>query len=414
MKYRLALGSAVALGFARFAYGLVVPAMRDQLGWSLADAGLQTTANGVGYLLGAIVVAMVIRRLGAARSFQLGMVVTTLALAATATTSSQLLQMFLRATAGLSGALVFVAGTVVAARLADRSALTVYFGGAGLGVALSGFVLPLLLDGNPDRWPTAWLLLAAGSLLATIISWSAVSSVPPTPDAKAKLGRLWPVGVAYVLFGAGYIVYITFLTAYLKTEHSNAYEVAATWTLIGAAAIAGPILWTRPLTTWRYARAMATLLALQAIAAVLPLLRHSRTTVLISAAIVGLTFLNVPASVAALVRRTVPQHEWTAVIGTLTVLFAAGQTVGPGPAGWLADHFGAAAALGWTAILCAAGALVALSWKAESRRTRGSSASPAPGRSGPADAAQEDARSSAESQYGPSRRPTGPLRSDPG
>lgn len=117
-----------------------------------------------------------------------------------------------------------------------------------------------------------------------------------------------------------YIVYITFLTAYLRSEHSSALEVAATWTLLGAAAIVAPILWNRPLTTWRNAYAMATLLALQVVAAALPLL--SRATVLISAAIVGLTFLNVPASVAALVRRTAPQSEWTAIIGTLTVLFA--------------------------------------------------------------------------------------------
>lgn len=371
MKYRLALGSAVALGFARFAYGLIVPAMRDQLGWSLADAGLQTTANGVGYLIGAILVAVVVRRLGTTRSFQLGMVITTLALAATALTPSFPAQLLLRATAGWSGALVFVAGTVVAARMPDRSAITVYFGGAGLGIALSGLVLPLLLDGHPSRWPVAWLLLAAASLAATAVSWSAVSSVPPAAEAKARLGRLWPVGVAYVLFGAGYIVYITFLTAYLKSEHSTAHEIAATWTLLGVAAIVAPVVWNRPLAKWRDARPMAVLLALQVIAAALPLI--SRATVLVSAAIVGITFLNVPASVAALVRRTRPQHEWTAIIGTLTVLFAAGQTIGPWPAGFLADHLGAAATLGWTAALCAAGAAVALSWKAESRRTHESS-----------------------------------------
>jgi hypothetical protein len=70
---RLSLGSAVALGLARFAYGLVVPAMRDAV-----VGGCGSTANGVGYLAGAVVVAMIVRRLSAAQSFQLGMVVTTL------------------------------------------------------------------------------------------------------------------------------------------------------------------------------------------------------------------------------------------------------------------------------------------------------------------------------------------------
>jgi hypothetical protein len=49
---RLAMGTAAALGLARFAYGLLVPSMRAELGWTLAQAGAQTTANGLGYLAG--------------------------------------------------------------------------------------------------------------------------------------------------------------------------------------------------------------------------------------------------------------------------------------------------------------------------------------------------------------------------
>lgn len=56
---RLALGTASALGLARFAYGLLVPAMRNDLGWSLAQAGAVTTANGLGYLAGAVTTATI-------------------------------------------------------------------------------------------------------------------------------------------------------------------------------------------------------------------------------------------------------------------------------------------------------------------------------------------------------------------
>ena len=73
---RLALGTASALGLACFAYGLILPAMRSELGWSLAQAGALTTANAVGYLLGAVVAAPAARRLSLAVTFRLGMVVT--------------------------------------------------------------------------------------------------------------------------------------------------------------------------------------------------------------------------------------------------------------------------------------------------------------------------------------------------
>ncbi|HET9122164.1 MAG TPA: YbfB/YjiJ family MFS transporter, partial [Acidiferrobacteraceae bacterium] len=55
--WALAMGPAVALGFARFAYALILPAMRSDLGWSLALAGAMNAANGLGYLGGALLAA---------------------------------------------------------------------------------------------------------------------------------------------------------------------------------------------------------------------------------------------------------------------------------------------------------------------------------------------------------------------
>src|SRR5687768_6780125 len=58
----LAAASAIALGFGRFGYALVLPAMRDDLGWSYGAAGLLNTANALGYLAGAFSTGFVLRR----------------------------------------------------------------------------------------------------------------------------------------------------------------------------------------------------------------------------------------------------------------------------------------------------------------------------------------------------------------
>ena len=50
----LALGSAIALGLARFSYGLLLPIMREDLVWSYLVAGTMNTANALGYLIGAL------------------------------------------------------------------------------------------------------------------------------------------------------------------------------------------------------------------------------------------------------------------------------------------------------------------------------------------------------------------------
>jgi predicted MFS family arabinose efflux permease len=41
----LSLGAAVSLGITRFAYGLLLPTMRTDLGWSYTLAGAMNTAS---------------------------------------------------------------------------------------------------------------------------------------------------------------------------------------------------------------------------------------------------------------------------------------------------------------------------------------------------------------------------------
>ena len=62
----LSLGAAVSLGITRFAYGLLLPVMKDDLAWSYTLAGAMNTVNAAGYLLGALVTPWLLRRWGAA------------------------------------------------------------------------------------------------------------------------------------------------------------------------------------------------------------------------------------------------------------------------------------------------------------------------------------------------------------
>ena len=55
----------------------------------------------------------------------------------------------------------------------------------------------------------------------------------------------------------------------------------------------------------------------------------------------GGVFLSVVASTTALVRHNLPQSQWAAGISAFTIVFAAGQIVGPTVVGWIADGLGA-------------------------------------------------------------------------
>ena len=70
----LSLGAAIALGLSRFSYGLLLPPMRDDLGWSYLLAGSMNTANALGYFGGALVTPWLMRRFGAWRLLMVGSV----------------------------------------------------------------------------------------------------------------------------------------------------------------------------------------------------------------------------------------------------------------------------------------------------------------------------------------------------
>jgi len=357
---RLSLGTASALGLGRFAYGLLLPAMRDDLRWSLADAGAMSTANGLGYLLGALGTAAVVRRWGTAAIFRRGMVLTAVALAATALGDDYLVLLVARAAAGVSGAAVFITGGVIAARLAGRAAsgtpITVYFAGTGLGIVFSGATIPPL----GDHRHLAWAALSAAAALAALISRRAADTGEEETAATAGRARLRPlcgIALAYLLFATGYITYITFLSAYLADQRAPLGQVVLTWTTLGLAVVAAPALWSR--ATGRGTRTLPTLLALLGGGAALALVAPSPPVILASALVYGATFMGVPAAVTALIRDNTPPADWTATLAAFTVLFAAGQTAGPWLAGIVADHTSTDATLAWTAALCALAALIA-------------------------------------------------------
>src|SRR2546430_15074726 len=60
----LSLTPTVGLGIGRFAYSLVLPDMRDALGWSYSAAGFMNTINAAGYLVGALMASRLLERVG--------------------------------------------------------------------------------------------------------------------------------------------------------------------------------------------------------------------------------------------------------------------------------------------------------------------------------------------------------------
>ena len=364
----LSLGAAVSLGITRFAYGLLLPPMRADLGWSYLLAGAMNTANAVGYLVGALTVPVLMRRHGPAAVLLGGSVLATLFMAGSGflTTDGPLL--IQRGLAGIASAWVFVAGGLLAARLGSiwpRHAslmLGLYYGGVGSGIVLSSLAVPAVLawaGGRPHAWAWAWWGLALACLVATgglVHAWRNLDALgltataplaaanaaepaaaSPLAHTAALLRAFAPSLAGYAFFGVGYIGYMTFVIALLRDRGAPASEIMLFYALLGVAVMASSRLWAGLLDRHRDGQPMARLNALLGFATVLPTVTHAWPVLFASGLLFGATFLSVVASTTALVRHNLPATRWAAGISAYTIVFAAGQIVGPAVVGWIGD-----------------------------------------------------------------------------
>ncbi len=344
----LSMGPVIALGLARFAYALLLPAMRQDLGWSYADAGAMNTANAAGYLAGALLASVLARRLGIKRVFLGSIMATTAAIAASGLTATFATLMTLRVLAGLSGGIAFVTGGAMAAAAGGTPAraplvLGMYFAGGGLGIAISALAVPSLL--STIGWRGGWLVLGALAALAVCAAIPALLRAPlPTAQAPGASTVAWPLRpiaveiVGYTLFGAGYIAYATFIIAHLRiASQFSAHDIALFWALLGVSAIGGVFAWSPLLARLKGGWGAAATMGMVTVGALLPLLSSSRSLAYLSALLFGGSFLSTITAVTSLARRAAPPEAWTKAIAALTVAFGIGQCIGPVLSGYLSD-----------------------------------------------------------------------------
>lgn len=357
----LSLAAAVSLGITRFSYGLLLPPMRADLGWTYTLAGAMNTANALGYLLGALAMPQLLRYFGPTRLVLGGAVLASglMALTGFFTESPHLLAQ--RLLAGIASALVFSAGGLLAARLAaiepQKSGflLGIYYGGVGVGIVVSALVVPSVLDAATAQahgWAWAcWVLAGACAVGTALVAWptrvlaswaaQVTASELATPPKSDGLRFAWrDFGFAlggYGLFGLGYIGYMTFVIALLKEQGASASAITTFYALLGLACVVSARLWAGLLDHFRGGQALAILNALLGLATVLPAITSVWPVVLLSGILFGAVFASVVASTTALVRHNLPASQWAPGISAFTVVFAAGQMVGPTAVGWIAD-----------------------------------------------------------------------------
>ena len=350
---------AIGMGFGRFAFTAIYPHMVKEGVLSLRDGSLAASANYAGYLLGAIL-AMRARAHSAHRLCLWSVAGTALCLGVLALTMPVWLIVTVRGVAGVFSALAMVAASLwlLEQRRHARGAPLLYAGvGAGIAVSAELLVLAARLGLHSAGM---WLLLAGVTVLLGLaatpaIAASAQATLAAPPQATAStLAPVapWPLVLIYGLAGLGYIVTATYLPVLVGTALPG-LNSAHVWAVFGLGAAPSCFLWHRLHERLGTRRALRLNLLLQALGVALPVLAPSAAGYLLSAILVGGTFVGT-VTIAMPAAQRAAGKAGVNMMAIMTVVYGVGQIIGPVLAGSLYAQSHSFT----SALLAAAGALL--------------------------------------------------------
>ncbi|MCY0389330.1 YbfB/YjiJ family MFS transporter [Robbsia sp. Bb-Pol-6] len=329
-----ALIMAIGMGFGRFAFTAVYPHMVDEGLLTLRGGSFAASANYGGYLLGALI--SVRARAGNAHRFCLWSVVgTTLCLVAMAFFTPLWAIIVVRGCAGVFSALSMVSASLWLLEYRKHFGGTPWlYAGVGVGIAVSAEILVIAAHAGL-RSPTMWLVLAAVTLVIGLGAAPGIAARGSESLESASQGTAstampvshWPLVGLYGLAGLGYIVTATYLPLLVKSALPD-LDPAHVWAVFGLGAAPSCFLWHRLHGRWGTRTALRINLAVQAVGVVLPAFSASTVNCLLSALLVGGTFMGT-VTIAMPAAQRAAGKAGINLLATMTLVYGLGQVIGP-------------------------------------------------------------------------------------
>lgn len=349
---RLALGGLITLaagmGIGRFVYTPILPFMEEGLGLTKSQAGLIASANFLGYLIGALAASMTTLPGGRRNWFLAALLVSALTTGAMGLSASLPLLAGLRFAGGVASALVLVfSSALIFDRLAEmgRSNLSaVYFAGVGSGIVASA----LLVSGAESLgldWRSMWFSSGLVALLALaaviwLVPGGPEPEIPEPPPRGAGIDRrLIALAVAYGLFGFGYVITATFISTMVRNLAELSSIDSLVWPVVGLTAAPSVVLWYWIARHLGPGRSFALACVIEAAGVAMSVLMTSEWGILLSAALLGGTFMGI-ASLGFAYATNLATGDHRRLFALMTAAFGLGQVIGPAFAGAAFDLSG--------------------------------------------------------------------------
>ena len=353
------------LGLARFAFGMLLPSMREALNMSYDEMGFLGTANFAGYLSAVGLAPFLLRYLTPRKLIASGLLMISICMFGISSAGSYLLILVLYTAVGFgSGFANIPLMTLVSywfrrERRGRAAGLMVV--GSGFAIIFSGFIIPVLNNAfGANGWRTGWLLLASIVLVIALIAAFLLRNDPAekgleplgqmhdieydpaeTKGSFTSLQILTHLGGLYFIFGSTYVIYGTFVVTTMVEEYAFA-EVSAGhfWSWVGFFSLFSGTLFGLLSDRMGRKKGLRTVFAVQAVAYLLAGSNIGTWAMFASVVLYGVTVFAIPAIMAAAVGDYLGKARAAAAFSIITFSFAIGQTLGPAVAGMVAETSG--------------------------------------------------------------------------
>ena len=350
----IAMAAAVGQAFGRFGYGVLLPAVRDDLGISNTLAGLVGAANVGAYLLGTLIVAWATSRYLLINVMRVGLIFATFGLLIASLAGSPWVLAAGLFVAGIGGAFLWIPAPVIAADAlpANRRRLAVGMMSSGIGVGvmfvsiLSGTLRPIQGD---SAWSSVYEIQFFIGLAVLVAVLLLVRHQQAAPSGGAGFGGFtalqrmpgWlPHIIAYSTFGFMYLLIFGFLTTRLEDDSIwSSVDAAFAFTLVGFTMIfGGPIFVT-------IAQRIGVRLTLALAFALWPIfvsviLTGYELPVLAACVGIGFLFGAIPTLMTLYVVENTTTQDYGPSFAAATLAFGIAQTISPPIGGFIADLTG--------------------------------------------------------------------------
>ncbi len=343
-----------SLGLGRFAFGMILPNLQENLALSTTQAGFIGTANFFGYFVGILFTNHLYNRFETYKLIPTMLLLQAFCLFSFSFASNYLVASLFYTFSGFFSAITTISIMVYISHIMPLEkkgkALGIVTMGNGLGIIVSGLLVPILYSlFGEESWRVSWILFS--SIIIFIAYYvrhdlrkydtKTLSKAHKTLKEILTQSRFWKIAVLYTIFGISYVIYVTFfITASIEKYELSSYQSGFFWMILGITSLAsGPLFGAISDKIGGY-KTLSIIYLIQSCAMIIMALNIPSSWLYLSALLFGLSAWCIP-SIIALLSSIEFDKQYTAQIFSLvTLLFAVGQAIAPVSAGYLHDIFG--------------------------------------------------------------------------